>query len=499
MKTIVYLFLLILIFFCSCKTGKEIYNPEKKFSPEKLKQDYQLFRNILEESHPSLYWYISKDSLDYHFDNVYASIRDSMTESQFRMLLSYVITKIDCGHTVVKNSKNYAKYFDTAQLKTFPLGLKFWSDTMVVTANLNRRDSIIRRGTVLKSINGWTQTQLRDTFFNYIATDGYSVCGKYQSLSTGFAFASLYKNIFGLYEKFDLSYLDSTGQEQKAIVPLYDFRADTMNRMSFPVDHISKNKKKNPPKFYFFSSNLQLDTVGSTAYMTLNTFDRSNHLRKFFRKTFSALETNHIHYLIIDVRSNGGGDAGISTLLTRYLIDTKFKLADSLYALNRNSKYDKYIEKSFLYNTMLFFVTKKKTDGKYHFGYFEKHYFSPKKNHHFDGQAYILIGGNSFSATTLFAGSLKGQKNVTLVGEETGGGYYGNTAWIIPDVTLPNTGLRFRLPRFRLIIDKNREKNGRGVMPDVFATPSVQAIRKGIDFKVEKVRELIELQNEQKK
>jgi len=86
-----------------------------------------------------------------------------------------------------------------------------------------------------------------------------------------------------------------------------------------------------------------------------------------------------------------------------------------------------------------------------------------------------------------------------LVGEETGGGYYGNTAWIIPDVTLPNTGLRFRLPRFRLIIDKDREKNGRGVMPDVMATPSVQAIRKGIDFKVEKVRELIELQNEQKK
>lgn len=106
-----------------------------------------------------------------------------------------------------------------------------------------------------------------------------------------------------------------------------------------------------------------------------------------------------------------------------------------------------------------------------------------------------MIGGNSFSATTLFAGDLKGQKNVTLVGEETGGGYYGNTAWIIPDVTLPNTGLRFRLPRFRMVINKDRIKNGRGILPDVWALPTVDAIRDGVDFKAMKAKELIEQQD----
>jgi len=148
---------------------------------------------------------------------------------------------------------------------------------------------------------------------------------------------------------------------------------------------------------------------------------------------------------------------------------------------------------------MMLFVTKKQHDGKYHFGYFERHYFSPKTDHHFDGKVYILIGGNSFSATTLFVGALKGQKNVTLVGEETGGGYYGNTAWIIPDVTLPNTKLRIRLPKFRLVVDKSREKDGRGVMPDVFALPTTEAIRRGIDFKAEKVRELIETRGNETK
>jgi hypothetical protein len=69
---------------------------------------------------------------------------------------------------------------------------------------------------------------------------------------------------------------------------------------------------------------------------------------------------------------------------------------------------------------------------------------------------------------------------------------------MIPDVTLPNTGVRFRLPRFRLVVDKNREKNGRGVMPDVPALPSPDAIGKGLDFKAAKARELIRLNAVQK-
>jgi hypothetical protein len=79
---------------------------------------------------------------------------------------------------------------------------------------------------------------------------------------------------------------------------------------------------------------------------------------------------------------------------------------------------------------------------------------------------------------------------VVVVGEETGGGAYGNTAWLIPDIELPNTKVRFRLPLFRLVIDKNETK-GRGVMPEVEAVPTVDAIRHNYDYKLEKVIQLI--------
>jgi Peptidase family S41 len=468
----------------SCNSSRMAYDPQHKFSPARLQEDYGLFREILEHAHPSLYWYTPKDSMDYYFNVGYSRIRDSMTETQFRMLLSYVASKINCGHTSVHASRSYEKYIDTATRRSFPFAVKCWGDTMIVTANLHRNDPELRRGTILKSINGYTAEQLRDTLFNYVTMDGYSVCGKYQTISTGFTFGSLYKNLMGLSDSFDIRYLDSGGYEQEKNIPVYDYKPDTSK----------KNNEKREPKLVFFASaNIQVDTTMGTAFMTLNTFDRSNHLRRFFRQSFETLKQNHINNLIIDVRSNGGGDAGISTLLTRYLIDKKFKLADSLYAVGRLHKYGKYMRNSLFYKMELDLATRKRPDGKYHFTYFEKHYFKPKEKNHYDGQVYILIGGNSFSATTLFAGALKGQQNVTLVGEETGGGYYGNSAWIIPDVTLPNSKIQFRLPLFRMVVDKNRIKDGRGIMPDVWAVPSTEAIRRGIDFKAEKVRALIEL------
>jgi len=136
-------------------------------------------------------------------------------------------------------------------------------------------------------------------------------------------------------------------------------------------------------------------------------------------------------------------------------------------------------------------MTRKGKDGYYHFRYFERKYFKPKKKHHFDGQVYILSGGNTFSAATLVMETLRPQQNVTLVGEESGGGAYGNNAWLIPEVTLPNTGVRFRLPLFRLVVDKTQQK-GFGVQPEIFSLPTTPAIRQLTDFKMDTVVELIQ-------
>jgi len=479
----------VLLLLSGCASSLKSINPNKKFSPEELREDYTLLRKMLEDVHPSLYWYTPKDSMNYYFDQGYQKIQDSMTEPGFRTLLSYVLARINCGHTSSRYSSDYNRFLEIARLKSFPLSVKIWQDTMVVTANLNRKDSILKRGTPILRINGRRQQDIVDSLSKYLSSDGYNNVAKYQQLSNRGTFASWYKNIYGLTDKFTIEYLDSNGAVASTVVPLYDPAKDTMAFRGAPPVKLSKKEIKKQRRF--LTRNLQVDTVMNTGFMTLASFSRGNDLGSFFRRSFKLLEKRKIEHLVIDVRGNGGGDASLSTLLTRYLADHSFKIADSLYATRRSTNYSKYIEKQFLYWVAMQFVTNRHSDKKYHFGYFERHYFKPKRKHHYDGKVYLLTGGNSFSATTLFASALKGQKNVLIVGEETGGAAYGNTAWMIPDARLPNTKMGFRLPKFRLVMNRHGEKNGRGVQPDVFAGPSVKAIKEGVDYKIEKVRELI--------
>jgi len=264
-----------------------------------------------------------------------------------------------------------------------------------------------------------------------------------------------------------------------------------LNKRPAPDQIIKLTRKQRKLSEISAARQLQIDTANRTAVMDVNTFSRGYRLKHFFRRSFRQLHDNDTKYLIIDLRGNGGGNVMNSTMLSKYLIDKPFKLADSLYAISRHNEYGKHVENYFFNRVFMFFVTKKRADGNYHFGYFERHYFKPKKKYHFDGQTYILIGGNSFSATCLFTESVIHEDNVIVVGEETGGGAYGNTAWLIPDVVLPETKVRFRLPLFRLVIDKNNPKSGRGVLPEVEVKPTVEAIKNGSDYKMDKVKELI--------
>ena len=484
---------------CSRKTSfLASGDPEfsRKYPPESLQKDFDALRGVLEKFHPSLYWYTPRDSMNMIFDLYRSAIRDSMTQQQFGFsVIAPVTTAIRCGHTSFSFSKKYNREMRGVRLPSFPIFLKVFSDTMLVAGNLNKKDSLLKRGTYITSIDKYRSADLIRTMFRFMPVDGYAENMNYSRLSRAFPY--YHRNIFGLKKNYQVGYTDSLGNQGITTVPVFEPQADTAaKKTGGPGAGQPQQKRPGRKERLEGLRSLHLlphgdGAVSGTAVMTLKSFEGKAELNGFFRRSFRMMEEKKVGNLIIDIRANGGGKVNMSSLLASYIRPTKFRVADTAFAIRKGFAGTGNMFGMRMFNALILgLFTKKGPDGNYHFGYWEKHDFKPRKKYFFRGNVYVLISGPSFSAATLFAHTLKGQPNVTLVGEESGGGHYGNNGLIIPNITLPHTGIRVRMPLFRLVQYQHPSKDGRGVRPDVHVGPSREALMKGEDRAMKKALEL---------
>ncbi len=482
-----HIFFSVLLFFYMNGISQENKITHKQFSPQEMRSDFDLLKKILEANHPSLYWYTSKDSLDFLFNNIYSSLNDSLSETAFKNKISNWVTAIKCGHTSVRLSRKLNKELSKHKPPQFPIQVKVWNDSLVVIANALQNDSSIKRGIVIESINGFASKKIIDSIFNTISTDGNSLNHKNQVASNSFPY--WYNTVWGIDSAYTIRYYDSLGNMQTAImknfVSIKKAKTKDTAMSKAPTSSLSKRQQ-----LQLSRRSLTIDTLNHSAIMRLNTFSNGA-LKLFFKRSFRNLKELAITNLVIDCRNNGGGKVDNSIRLTQYLIKHPFKIGDSVVAASRKFKYARYINPSFIYWVSMNISGTKTDDGQIHYRRYEKHFYEPITKNYFTGNVFLLQGGNTFSAATMFIAALKGQENVTIMGEETGGGYYGNSAMHIPTITLPKSKLQIGLPMYRLVMDKSRPK-GRGIIPDVLINPSLSAIRSGVDLKMKTVTKVIQ-------
>ena len=509
--------LLIVACLASCVSSKK-YNQKLKVkhSVNKLKADLAIIKKSLEEAHPGLYWYITKEKLDFKFDSLQSLIKDSMSSVAFYRMTAPVISDVKCGHTrliyaglkLSKKEKAANKKKGSAPLSQ--LQYKVENDKLFIVANKNKGLNNFTPGAEIISIDSVPTAQFLLKTKSILSTDGYNQTFYEEVLNK--SFAAYYYLTFPKRDSSLIVLRDSSGL---CIEYLKTEKPDTIkskitaeHRKKQQQETLVKRKIKNKKRYKGFDENKQplLDfkidtTLESTAVLKVKSFSfPNNNFHKFFRESFQILQESKIENLILDLRGNGGGNLMSCNLLFRYLYNQSHQFTKRADMKTRRFSSQKYVEKTALtkFNSIILFPVLWSMNQllikKDSLGYYKKlptqKSKKPKINN-FDNNLIVLINGYSFSATALLSANLQSVKRGYFIGEETGGGYNKCTAGSIPFINLPNTGLKLRLPLKEIKITQPRELIGRGVFPNLEVKPTLGDVLRGKDAVMDKAIEKI--------
>jgi C-terminal processing protease CtpA/Prc len=454
------LYLVLLVFSISA-----ILNGQENLTPEQLKIDFNLARQALQEAHPGLYRYNSKTSMDSLFKATELLIDHNMSQQEFYRLLVPVIGRIGCGHTKLHPDSNWENNYFYGRDHLFPLRLHISGSRAFVLGSYEKE--IIPAGSEIVKINDQPIGEIIGKLILSSFSDGRNVTFRYIELDR--FFSAYYANMLEAPETFSIQYND--GQPRQAKIPAVTFEI---------IDQYYKQQESNNEKRPYFVSYPD----EHTALMTISSFwmkgDKS--FSSFLKSSFSDFRERKINNLIIDLRNNEGGEDARGAGLLACLMDRNFRYYDRLQATT-DKKYS-FSEQARLpkFYGILRSLLSKTDSGTYVWKHSHNLKLQKPAKNHYDGKVYVLINGASFSVTSEFAAAAHYNKRATFIGEETGGGYYGNNSGTFVIVTLPNSRLNIGIPMLAYYMAvKDYPYKDRGVIPDYTVEPTVQDLLNGTD------------------
>lgn len=462
---------------------KEQYEPKRLLSKEELQQDITELKEILNNYYPSLYQFSSKESIDATFEEISKSIQSPINEIDFFKLLHKVFSKIGDGHSKLNLSEDFHS-FSKEKTKKLPFKIQINNSQVYVIDNFSERKEI-PNGTRIIAINGIPIEEIIGELKNYVTSDGYNETIKYYRVADRFSF--LLSLIIGSQDevKLDLIYPNQHEVLSQRIILAHD---------GYIAKEIAKNEEKGKEAFTF-------NIIDSIGRLNIHSFDYDESFEGFIDSTFAQIEKQNIKNLILDLRDNGGGYENNGVHLYSYLTNKPFQFYKR-YEVQMEPNQDSFpfTENIDSYETPMFLSTiiSKDKEGRNVISDFESTWqknpdslYQPKKNY-FKGNLYVLINGGSFSATAEVCSLLDSNDKTIFIGEETGGGYYGNTSGISFNVILPNSRLRANLPLIKYVLSiGDIGEFGRGIVPDFEISPNGNDIYIGRDKVLESTLKLI--------
>lgn len=441
-------------------------------SPEAAARDISIARDRLEAMHPGYNRYAEEPILSDMWDTLETRAADGISRGDLYIDISRILAAIRCDHTKAELPDDMAAARNTERVY-LPFRFILFSGRMYV--DTPAAESGLSRGDEILAIDGrpvaWWIAEVEPL----IPVDGDATHVVPLELAYSTEFMGPALDHFAPF----LADIDGTVRLQ---VQSTDGKESTVTaaRLTYPDFQSMVGETRYSSNF---ADGVRFERLGdNAAYLAVDTFvnyrkpvDATAHMAPFFE----SLKQENRDKLIVDLRNNGGGSDDAQLALLQHLINRPAKTAEALLTRfdslsDARRQYLSTWNEAALYPDPAWFEP---LDN----GYFklvapglaaDGKPLQPAELA-FEGDLVVLIGPANSSGSTHLVAALANAERGILVGEKTGGAPTGATAGIIYLLTLPESGVKIRIPGQRTVMaNADRLPARNGMTPDILVTVS---------------------------
>jgi hypothetical protein len=424
-------------------------------SPSAQREDLTIVKRVLDESHVGLHWHQDRRTYLRNFDHLVQLAAAPAEPRMFRLRLTRFVAALGHGHTTVEPTTSGVGY-RLRRLASgsacFPLGLRVLSDRLFVARDLSASDAI-GAGAEILAVNGVAARDLLRRMEALISADGKIASFRRYQLGPGWRFQDLQQLLFGPRDSYRVRFCRLDGRASTIDVPA-----------ATPEQLIERHAQRFGRPLDSYGPAVAYERRGRTGILRLGSFyegllgPASKGFAAEYAAAFGQIASDPIETLVLDLRSNEGGNNDCVSMVYAFLADRPFRFAQPTILRSNTISGLAYVESppedltEFSTNPSKFVEPDSTYGWVLRPEYAQPRDYAPNATP-YSGPLRVLTDGGSFSATgglldLLHRYHRREGRDIQFLGEapgvdtRLGWGSGGQSL----NVRLPNSGLQLAIP-----------------------------------------------------